>query len=72
MPAEFRFDGSEVFIRRDKRTGDVVLSRKNRWSSWDEFFAVRGAAPRRLREEFMRGRPLNVPQAAKRLFDEEQ
>jgi antitoxin VapB len=28
LPLEFRFDVAEVFIRRDARTGDVVLSRK--------------------------------------------
>lgn len=28
LPLEFRFDVSEVFIRRDHATGDVVLSRK--------------------------------------------
>lgn len=28
LPLEFRFDGPEVFIRRDAATGDVVLSRK--------------------------------------------
>jgi antitoxin VapB len=28
LPLEFRFDGTEVFIRRDPLTGDVVLSRK--------------------------------------------
>lgn len=28
LPLEFRFDGPEVFIRRDPVTGDVVLSRK--------------------------------------------
>ena len=28
LPPEFRFDVSEVFIRRDPLTGDVVLSRK--------------------------------------------
>lgn len=28
LPLEFRFDVSEVFIRRDSATGDVVLSRK--------------------------------------------
>ncbi|MBC7608575.1 MAG: AbrB/MazE/SpoVT family DNA-binding domain-containing protein [Polaromonas sp.] len=28
LPLEFRFDVSEVFIRRDAVTGDVVLSRK--------------------------------------------
>lgn len=28
LPREFRFDVSEVFIRHDPLTGDVVLSRK--------------------------------------------
>ena len=28
LPLEFRFDVSEVFVRRDPLTGDVVLSRK--------------------------------------------
>ncbi len=28
LPLEFRFDATEVFIRRDLATGDVVLSRK--------------------------------------------
>lgn len=28
LPLEFRFDVSEVFIRRDAASGDVVLSRR--------------------------------------------
>jgi antitoxin VapB len=28
LPKEFRFEGDEVFIRRDEETGDVVLSSK--------------------------------------------
>ena len=28
LPREFRFDVSEVFIRRDPVSGDIVLSRK--------------------------------------------
>lgn len=37
LPAEYRFQGTEVFIRRDSETGDVVLSRKP--DSWDDLFA---------------------------------
>lgn len=33
LPAEFRFEGKEVFVRRDPKTGDVILSRK--LDSWD-------------------------------------
>ncbi|CCD30119.1 SpoVT/AbrB domain protein [Candidatus Glomeribacter gigasporarum BEG34] len=36
LPMEYRFEGTEVFIRRDSKTGDVVLSRKP--DSWQGFF----------------------------------
>jgi len=38
LPAEYRFDATEVFIRRDPTTGDVILSRKP--ESWDRFFSL--------------------------------
>jgi antitoxin VapB len=38
LPAAFRFDTKEVFVRRDPETGDVILSRKP--SNWDDFFAA--------------------------------
>ena len=40
LPAEFRFDVSEVYVRRDPRTGDVVLSSRPA-KSWANFFALR-------------------------------
>jgi len=36
LPAAFRFDASEVFIRRDPVSGDVILSRKPQ--NWEDFF----------------------------------
>lgn len=36
LPKEFRFEGTEVFIRRNPATGEVVLSPKP--TSWQEFF----------------------------------
>ena len=36
LPAEFRFEGNEVEIRRDPVTGDVVLSKPV--ASWREYF----------------------------------
>ena len=36
LPAEFRFEGGEVDIRRDSVTGDVVLSKPI--ASWEEYF----------------------------------
>jgi antitoxin VapB len=38
LPLEYRFEGSEVYIRRDPKTGDVVLSRRP--DSWAGFFAL--------------------------------
>jgi antitoxin VapB len=38
LPANFRFEGSEVYVRRDPATGDVILSRRP--ESWQDFFAL--------------------------------
>ncbi len=38
LPAAYRFDTKEVFVRRDPETGDVILSRKP--ADWDGFFAA--------------------------------
>lgn len=38
LPAVFRFDCKEVFIRKDPTSGDIVLSRKP--ESWDDFFRL--------------------------------
>lgn len=38
LPAEYRFEGSEVYIRRDPATGDVVLSRRP--ESWRDYFEL--------------------------------
>ena len=38
LPAAFRFDSKEVFIRQDPKTGDVILSRKP--TTWDDFLVA--------------------------------
>jgi antitoxin VapB len=38
LPAGFWFEGSEVYIRRDPDTGDVILSRRP--ESWETFFKL--------------------------------
>ena len=38
LPVAFRFDTTEVFIRQDAETGDVILSRKP--ATWDDFFSA--------------------------------
>ena len=39
LPAEFRFKGNEVTIRRDPVTGDVILSQRNR--KFEEWLKLR-------------------------------
>lgn len=39
LPAEFRFEGDEVSIRRDPVTGDVILSPRNK--KFEEWLKLR-------------------------------
>jgi antitoxin VapB len=59
LPAEFRFDTDEVYVRRDPETGDVVLSRRP--GGWKEFFAQADAA--NIPDDFLadRGDALPTP-----------
>ena len=60
LPAEFRFEGTEVEIRRDPKTGDVVLSERRADTSWDEFFRLRDQLD--LPADFMKDRDQGLPQ----------
>jgi antitoxin VapB len=61
LPAEFRFEGKEVFIRQDSVTGDVVLSRRP--DSWESFFELADKAG--VPEDFMAERDDQPPQKRK-------
>lgn len=71
LPAEFRFDGEEVLVRKDERTGDVILSKKIGWSTWREYFDLRDSAEP-VPETFMDVRPLNTPVRSKTLFEDKR
>lgn len=58
LPAEFRFDETEVYIRRDEITGDVVISRKR--ETWGDFFEL--ADNSELPSDFMSVRDNEAPQ----------
>jgi antitoxin VapB len=57
LPAAFRFDTKEVFVRQDEETGDVILSRKP--ADWDSFFRIidSAAAP----PDFLGGQERHQP-----------
>jgi antitoxin VapB len=38
LPSEYRFEGSEVYVRRDPESGDIILSRRP--ESWRDFFQL--------------------------------
>ena len=63
LPAQYRFDGSEVYIRRDQRTGDVVLSKRP--DSWEDFFELTETVD--FPEDFLTVRD-NRPPQKRRLF----
>jgi antitoxin VapB len=63
LPVEYRFEGSEVYIRRDQETGDIVISRRP--DCWQDFFdlADRIGVP----DEFLSERD-QTPSQNRRLF----
>jgi len=69
LPAEFRFDGDEVYATRDEVTGDVVLSDRPGTKVWSDFFEMMHAID--VPEEFMADRPMNRPPLERDLFPEE-
>ena len=61
LPADFRFTGSEVYVRRDPATGDVILSRRP--DSWQEFFDLTRTLD--IPEDFLSNRRDSPPQKRK-------
>ena len=64
LPIEFRFEGKEVFVRRDPATGDVILSRKP--DSWDGLFALYGKGE--VPDDFMGPSDREQPEIARDPF----
>lgn len=58
LPARYRFDGDEVFIRQDAETGDVILSRKP--DSWDDYFEL--TKKLKIPDDFMSNRDQSSPE----------
>ena len=58
LPVNLRFEGDEVYIRKDPETGDVILSRKP--DNWTEFFELINALE--IPEDFMTERDNERPE----------
>ncbi len=63
LPADFRFTGSEVYVRRDPSTGDVILSRRP--ESWQDFFDLTEGLD--IPEDFLSNRR-DIPPQKRKLF----
>jgi len=67
LPAEFRFEGSEVYATKDPATGDVVLSSRPGARAWSDFFKFMQTVE--VPAGFMMQRPMNNPPKDRPLFD---
>jgi antitoxin VapB len=57
IPAEFRFEGTEVEFRPGPNPGEIILSPwPRRAGGWDEFFRLRAQIPAEEIEGFMEDR----------------
>ncbi len=63
IPAEYRFSGEEVFVRRDPASGDLILSQSP--GGWDEFFAAVDQSP--FPEDFLGGRNQGIAETREEL-----
>jgi len=61
LPSDFRFEGNEVYIRQDSKTGDIILSRRP--DSWESFFKLTEQLG--VPEDFMDDRQDQPPQKRK-------
>jgi antitoxin VapB len=66
LPAEFRFEGNEVYVTRDEITGDVILSRRPGAKVWGDFFEMLHAID--VPDDFMTDRPMNQLPQERNLF----
>ena len=58
LPAEFRFETTEVYIKRNNETGDVVLSSHPGAKAWTAFFDLLRHID--VPADFMNERPMNA------------
>ena len=63
IPAQYRFEGDEVYVRRDEATGDVILSSNP--GNWDQFFKMRDSLE--IPQDFLSDRDMAPPQVRREL-----
>lgn len=70
LPAEFRFDADQVYIYRDEKTDNIVLSTHPAPGDWNDFFDFMKTID--IPDDWMKDRPMNrIPTADRTSFSEE-
>lgn len=69
LPAEFRFEGTEVYATRDELSGDVTLSTRPGAGAWQRFFGLMDTVE--VPDDFMRERPMNGAPTPRDVFGDE-
>lgn len=69
LPAEFRFEGDQVYATRHDASGDIVLSARPGRLAWGAFFELLRSID--VPAEFMAQRELNTVPSAAGIFDTE-
>ena len=69
LPSEFRFEGTEVYVSRDRETDDVILSTRPGAQVWNDFFH---SHPDEAGTEFLPERPMNRLPVEKDIFTTKQ
>jgi antitoxin VapB len=67
LPADFRFEGDRVYIRRDDISGDVILSQRPDTGGWNELFQLVDSIE--SCPDFMNERPMNRLPLERDLFE---
>jgi len=68
LPAEFRFESTDIYITRNDETGDVILSIHPGAKAWTAFFELVRSID--VPADFMRERPMNSQPLERGLFKE--
>jgi antitoxin VapB len=69
LPADFRFEGNEVYVTRDDQTGDVIVSSRPGAQIWHDFFELVHSVD--VPDDFMNTRPMNIAPIERKIFGDD-
>jgi antitoxin VapB len=67
LPADFRFEGEQVYVTRDEQSGDVIISAKPGHMAWRDFLQFVHEIDES--DDFMADRPMNQVPTSLSVFE---